>query len=288
MTALALTLMLSACGDDGKDAGSNKTNTATTKPATTPTPTPVARTYTYEKAANFTADRSFTGYDRVSGSLTGDKIKTVEYSSSEVGVTSYSTQGGKVTLPDSADLPGGGVYSMVQGNGTISAGTRVKFNSGDNHVSLGLPEELKAYSYFAYAEYSNATSYRVFLVGSPTNPAEINQPASLTYLAMVGEGNNAKSQAKPQALTLDLAKNIVSGTISVVGDDGTVSDFDLTGTIDASKHVIGTLKSKDNSVTGEFRGRPFGAGGKELAALVTIKRPDGTYWLSLLTGALKQ
>ncbi|MBY9061823.1 hypothetical protein K7957_02615 [Sphingomonas yunnanensis] len=93
MTALALTLMLSACGDDGKNAGLNrKTITASTNPAPTPTPTPTptatARTYTYETAAAFRFDRRFIGYDRVSGSVADGKSASAEFSSSETAVTS--------------------------------------------------------------------------------------------------------------------------------------------------------------------------------------------------------
>ncbi|MBY9061824.1 transferrin-binding protein-like solute binding protein [Sphingomonas yunnanensis] len=156
-----------------------------------------------------------------------------------------------------------------------------------------MPSELSKYSFFALAEYIDAKTHRVYVIGSPTNPAEVNQPVILTYFALVGEIKNkadasGKTPATAQLLTIDLAKNTVSGTIPVVDADGKASDFNLSGTIDGLKHVSGTLKSADGTVTGEFHGRPYGAGGKELAGVVAIKRSDGTYWYSTLTGALKQ
>jgi hypothetical protein len=301
MTALTLTLMLSACGDDGKDVSSSKiTRTAATKPAPTPTPTPATRTYTYETAALFNKDQAYIGYDRVTASKKDGKLVSANYSVSETASLTFQTNGGKVTLPDSSDLPNAGVYTAVNGNGTISAGSLLQFSNGGNAISLGLGEFRPAsvpslrlgnasisYNYIAGVSYESADIFRGFLVGSPTNPTEIAATGSLVYSALIDEAKNKNAMAR-QPLTLDLAKNTISGTIPLIADDGSSTDYEFHGAIDGTKHLSGSLNSSDGKVTGEFRGRLFGPAGKEIGLIVSLKQPDGSYRVALLTGALKQ
>ncbi|MBW6525613.1 hypothetical protein KZ813_02035 [Sphingomonas sp. RHCKR7] len=283
--ALALALMLSACGDDGKNAkassAASSSKSGTTSP--TPTPSPTPRTYSYDKAANLTIDRTFTGYDRFSSAAVDGKFKTVDFSSSDSAVTSFVRSDSKITFADSSDLPNGGVFSFPG----ISGGSGIHIQSGGRLVALELPGELSSYQYFLFAEYADAGTYRHFVIGAPTNPAEINGTGTLTYSALIGEEFN-KSGVKPAPLTVDLAKSIVSGTVPLIQDGGKATDVTLTGSIDATKHIKGTLQSSDGKLTGEFRGRPFGPGGKELALVVALKKEDGTLASTRLTATLKQ
>ena len=128
---------------------------------------------------------------------------------------------------------------------------------------------------------------RVFLVGAATNPAELNQSTTLTYAALISESENEKGAVKAAPLTLDVARSTIAGTIPRVDDDRAGADYDLLGTIDGAKHLTGSLKSKDGKITGEFRGRLLGPGGKEIALIATLKFPDGTYEVDLLTGKLQ-
>ncbi|WP_159755130.1 hypothetical protein [Sphingomonas sp. 8AM] len=285
MTAVALILMLSGCGSDENgaqlsSAGAAGTGTAAVAP--TPTPTPAAPSYTYEKAANLKVDRTFTGYDRFSSTGTDGKFTTVEFSSSDTAVTSWGKAESKITFADSADLPDGGVYSFPN----ISAGTGLRIETTTRLVALELPDKLPDYQYFTFAEYGDSSKYRSFVIGSPTNPAELNGIAKLTYSAMINE-EEKKAGAKPASLTVDLAKSVVSGTVPMF-DDGDALDMTLTGTIDAAKHIKGTLQSVDGKLTGEYRGRPFGPGGKELALVIVLKEADGTLQQAHLTASLQQ
>lgn len=283
MTAVALTLMLSACGDDGKGTKTSGAASGKTAGTTTPSPTPSAtpQTYSYDKAANLTIDRTFTGYDRLSSTVADGKLKSAEFSSSDNAVTSFVKSETKVTFADSSDLPNGGVFAFPG----ISGGSGIHIQSGGRLVALELPSELSSYQYFLFAEYGDAGTYRHFVIGAPTNPAEINGTGTLTYSALIGEEEN-KSSVKPAPLTVDLAKSTISGTIPLIQDGGQATDVALTGVIDATKHIKGTLQSSDNKVTGEFRGRPFGPGGKELAMVVVVKKDDGTFAPFRLTGKL--
>lgn len=280
MTALALTLMVSACGDDGKDAKAS--STASSKQAGTTTPSPTPQTYSYDKAANLTIDRTFTGYDRFSSTAVDGKLKSADFSSSDTAVTSFVKSESKVTFADSSDLPSGGVFSLPG----ISGGSGIHIQSGGRLVALELPSKLSSYQYFLFAEYGDAGTYRHFVIGAPTNPAEINGTGSLTYSAMIGEEGNT-SGVKAAALSIDLAKSTISGTVPLIHDGGQSTDVALTGVIDATKHIKGSFQSADGKLTGEFRGRPFGPGGKELAMVVAVKKDDGTLASTRLTGTLK-
>lgn len=284
MTAGALTLvvMLSACGDDGKDAkasttaSSRKAGTTTSSPTLSPT-----QTYSYDKAANLTTDRTFTGYDRFSSSVVDGKLKAAEFSSSDTAVTSFVKNESKITFADSSDLPNGGGFSFPGDSG----GSGLHIQSGGRLVALELPSEVSSYQYCLFAEYADANTYRDFVIGAPTNPAEINGSGTLTYSALIGEEGN-KSGVKSAPLTVDLAKSTVSGTIPLIHDGGQSTDVALNGVIDATKHIKGTLQSSDSKITGEFRGRPFGPGGKEIAMVVALKKDDGTLASFRLTGKL--
>ncbi|MBB3475549.1 hypothetical protein [Sphingomonas sp. BK345] len=281
---LTLMLMLSACGDDGKDAKASATASSnkagTTTPSPTPSPTP--QTYSYEKAADLTIDRTFKGYDRFSATAVDGKFKTAEFSSSDTAVTSFVKSENKITFADSSDLPNGGVFAFPG----ISGGSGLYIQSGGRLVALGLPSALSSYQYFVFAEYADAGTYRHFVIGAPTNPAEINGTGTLTYAALIGEEGN-KAGVKPAPLTVDLAKSTIAGTVPLIHDGGQATDVALTGTIDATKHIKGTFQSSDGKVTGEFRGRPFGPGGKELAMVVAVRKDDGTLASTRLTGTLK-
>lgn len=283
-TAMVLALMLSACGDDGKDAQASATASSTKAGTTTPTPTPspTPQTYSYDKAANLTIDRTFKGYDRFSSTAVDGKFKTAEFSSSDSAVTSFVKGESKIAFADSSDLPHGGVFSFPG----ISGGAGIHIQSGGQLVALELPSALSSYQYFLFAEYADAGTYRHFVIGAPTNPAEINGTGTLTYAALIGEEGN-KSGVKPAPLTVDLAKSTIGGTIPLIHDGGQGTDVALTGSIDATKHIKGTFQSSDGKLTGEFRGRPFGPGGKELAMVVAVKKDDGTLASFRLTGTLK-
>lgn len=287
MTAVALMLMLSGCGSDEKgaqlsSAGSAGTGTAVIAPTPTPTPTPVAPSYTYEKAADLKADRTFTGYDRFTATGTDEKFTTFEFNSSDTAVTSWGKADSKVTFADSADLPNAGVYSFPN----ISAGTGLHVETRTQLVALELPAKLADYQYFTFATYGDSSKIRSFVIGSPTNPAELNSTATLTYSAMINE-EEKKAGAKPAPLTVDLAKSVVSGTVPLF-DDGDALNMTLTGTIDTTKHIKGTLQSADGKLTGEFRGRPFGPGGKELALVIVLKKADGALLAAHLTASLQK
>lgn len=284
VTALALTLMLSACGDDGNDTKTPSTASSKKSGTTTPSPTPspAPQTYSYDKAANFTIDRTFIGYDRYSSKATDGKFNTAEFSSSEDAVTSFRKSDSKITFADSSDLPNGGVFAYPG----ISGGSGLNIQNGQTTVALYLPTELSAYQYFVFADYSDTNIDRHFVIGSPTNPAEIDGTGTLTYAALIGEESN-KSGVKPATLTIDLAKSTVSGTVPLIHDGGQSTDVVISGVINATKHIKGTLQSSDGKVTGEFGGRPFGPGGKELALVVALKKDDGTLAPYHLTGTLK-
>ncbi len=286
MTALALSLMLGACGDGGTDAslssaGAVGSGTATAAPAATSGSAPTAPTYTYEKAANLKVDRNFVGYDRLSSTVTDANLTAPEFSSSDTAVTSWGLATSKITFADSADLPDGGAFSFPG----VTGGTGLYIKSGTRLVSLNLPEELSAYQYFTFAEYGDSSKYRLFVIGSPTNPAELNGTSTLTYKATINEADKP-ADAKPAPLAVDLAKSVVSGIVPLFRDDKSV-DVTLTGTIDATKHIKGALQSTDGKLTGEFRGRPFGPGGKELALVIAVKQEDGKTRPTYLTGTLQ-
>ena len=299
MTAMVLVLAVSGCGSDGKTGATSSVPVTTgptpspspspspsPTPAATPTPTPVAtRTYTYERATDFTQDRKFTGYDRVTVKLANEKALSTEFSSSETAVTSYATQGGKITLPDSTDLPGAGVYSA--GDLTLKAGQRATYSAAGGTVSIGLPDMLKAYDYFTFALFKDSNIARILVVGSPTDPKEIASVGTLTYLALIKEESNDKGKATAQTLTIDRGAGTVSGTIPMVNSSDTTTDYQLTGKIDANARVTGTLVSKDGATTGQFQGRLYGKGGKEIALLVSLKQTDGSFYATVLTGRLK-
>lgn len=302
MTAMVLVLTVSGCGSDGKGGSATVpvTNTATPSPtpaasptpsptpAPSPTPTPTAsRTYTYERASNFKSDRTFTGYDRINVTVANGKAFAGSISSSETGVTSYATKNGTITLADSSDLPNGGVYSVASGGANISAGQRVQTSTNGGNVSIGLVDSLVKYEYFTEAVFSSSSLERIPLIGAPTNPAELPTSGTLTYLALIQEENNAAGKVAAQPLTIDRATGKVTGTISAVNSNGSASlDFELTGTIDANAHVTGTVRSKDGTVTGQFSGRPFGQGGKEIALLLNLTQQGEAYGY-LLSGRLK-
>jgi hypothetical protein len=290
---MVLVLAVSGCGSDGK-TGATSSVPVTTGPTPSPTPTPVAtptptpaatRTYTYDRATDFTQDRKFTGYDRITVKLASEKALSTEFSSSETAVTSYATQGGKITLPDSTDLPGAGVYSA--GDFTLKAGQRATYSAAGGTVSIGLPDILKAYEYFTFAIFKDSNIARLLVVGSPTDPKEIASAGTLTYLALINEESNDKGKATAQTLTIDTGAGTVSGTIPMLNSSDTTADYQLTGKIDANARVTGTLVSKDGATTGQFQGRLYGKGGKEIALLVSLKQTDGSFYATVLTGRLK-
>lgn len=284
MTAVALILMLSGCGGDENGAQLSSAGSAGTVAAAvapTSSTTPAAPSYIYEKAADLKVDRTFTGYDRFSSTGIDGKFTTVEFSSSDTAVTSWGKADSKITLADSADLPDGGVYSFPG----ISSGIGLHIETKTRLVTLELPDKLPDYQYFTFAVYGDSSKYRSFVIGSPTNPAELNGTATLTYSAMINE-EEKKAGAKPAPLTVDLAKSVVSGTVPLF-DDGEALDMTLTGTIDTTKHIKGTLQSVDGKLTGDFRGRPFGPGGKELALVIVLKEADGTLQQAHLTASLQ-
>ncbi|MGK6323635.1 transferrin-binding protein-like solute binding protein [Sphingomonas sp. DT-51] len=287
MTAVALTLMLSACGDDGKGNKTSATaNSKTAAPAPTPSPSPSpARTYTYDKI-DFKADRSFIGYDRLSGTKQGDEYKSFEFSSSDTGVVSYATANGKVTLPDSADLAHGGVIDTASG-ATVSVGTGVYVEKEGFKLKFGKPDHLDGYDYFATAFYDDSTQGRGFLFGYPTNPAELGGADVRTYLALIDESENDQHGVELAPLTVDFSKSTITGTIPRVDGNKAVGVYQLSGAIDANKHLTGSLNSQNGKISGEFRGRLFGPGGKEIALVAYFKSSDGTTEVGLLTGKLK-
>lgn len=287
MTAvtLTLTLMLSACGDDG--TGTKTSGTASSKnvaPTPSPSPSP-ARTYTYDKI-DFKVDRSFIGYDRISGTKQGDEYKSFELSSSDTGVTSYATANGKVTLPDSADLAHGGIIETMTG-ATVAVGTGVSFDKDGVKLKFGKPDNLESYDYFATAFYDDSKQGRGFLFGYPTNPAELGGTDVRTYLALIDESENDKHGVESAPLTVDFSKSTISGTIPRVDENKAAEVYQLNGAIDANKHLTGSLKSLDGKISGEFRGRLFGPGGNEIALIADFKFSDGTAEVGLLTGKLK-
>ncbi len=299
MTAVALVLMLSGCGDDDNGTKSNPAATATSAPAPTPaptptptpvptptptpSPTPVAQSYTYEVAPNLAVDRKFIGYDRFSATAVDGKFTTAVFESSESAVTLWSQAESKITFADSADLPNGGVFSFPN----FHMKTGLYINSNNRLVALGLPDGLSSYQYFIFAEYAEGDKYRQFVIGAPTNPAELDKAVTLTYLAMINEENN-KFGVKPAPLSVDLAKGTVSGTVPLLTDTSHYLNVTVTGTIDVQKHIKGTLQTTDGKALGEFRGRPFGPGGKELALVAEVMQDTGTIKQVRLTGTLQQ
>jgi hypothetical protein len=153
-------------------------------------------------------------------------------------------------------------------------------------VALELPNAVAPYQYFLFAEYADAGTYRQFVIGAPTNPAEINGTGTLTYSALIGQEGN-KSGVKPAPLTVNLAKSTVSGTVPLIHDGGQSTDVVISGVINATKHIMGTLQSSDGKLMGKFGGRPFGPGGNELALVVAVKKDDGTLASTHLTGTLQ-
>ena len=217
--------------------------------------------------------------------LANEKALSIEFSSSETAVTSYATQGGKITLADSTDLPGSGAYSA--GDFTLKSGQRATYSAAGGTVSIGLPDLLKAYDYFTFALFKDSNIARILVVGSPTDPKEITSAGTLTYLALIQEESNDKGKANAQALTINTSAGTVSGTIPMVNSSDTTTDYELTGKIDANAKVTGTLHSKDGATTGQFQGRLYGKGGKEIALLVSLRQTDGSFFGTVLTGRLK-
>ncbi len=293
---MTLMLALGGCGGDGNGerpsptgSGGTAVTTIAAAPTPTPTPTPVptststVQSYTYETAANLAVDRKFTGYDRFSSTAIDKKFTTALFDSSDRGVTYWGQADSKITFADSSDLPEGGVFSFPG----IHGKTGLYIESGGRLVALGLPDGLKAYQYFIFAEYSDSGKYRHFVIGSPTDPAELNKAVTLTYLAIVGEELN-KVGVKPAPLSVDLAKSTVSGTVPMMTDNASSINVTLNGTIDATKHLRGTLQDAAGKRIGEFAGRPFGPGGRELALVVAVTQDNGTIASTRLTGTLQQ
>jgi hypothetical protein len=291
--ALALTLMLCGCGSDGgeKQIETKIPRLVATAPAPTPSPSPTptptpssVRSYTYEKATDFSRDRTFIGYDGVKGMAVDDKdwLK-VDFIQSETSVTSFAVHDETITLADSADLPAGGVFPEAKPVG-VSSDAIVGSTSSFWTVALGLPKELSSYIYFALALFKSQTAKQVMIVGSPTNPSELSQAAPRSYLAMIAEDNNTDKSVQPLPLSIDFQKGTVTGTVPVVNANGTVMQVELTGTYAQTNHVTGSLSSANGGVSGKFQGRLFGPGGKEIALLIISK--DGTVLQrqSLLTG----
>lgn len=201
-------------------------------------------------------------------------------------MTSYATANGKVTLPDSADLPNGGVIETASG-ATVSVGTGVTFDQNGIKLIFGKPDHLESYDYLARALYQDSKQFRAFLFGYPTNPAELSGTDVRTYLSLIDEDQNDKGGVEAAPLTVDLAKNTISGTIPRVDQNKAVEVYEVSGSIDAAKHLTGSLHSKDGKISGEFSGRLFGPGGKEIALLTSFKFNDGLVEQGLLTGKLK-
>lgn len=308
---LTLAMMLSACGGDGQarlnDSKAiapvtpaptptpspsptptptpNPTPTPEPTPSPTPTPTPV-QTYAYERAANFTKDQTFVGYDGVKGMAFDDvKWSTAEFISSDTGATTFATSHGRIALPDSSDLLGGGIMSLNQENGA-SAESIISYKGDFGSVWMGLPAAIAHYEYFAFASFQGMGSARLFLVGHPTNPVELNQASRLTYLAMIAEAHDHPG-VKPLPLVVDLSTQQVSGNVPSINEDGTATELQVTGSIDSSNHITGKITSKSGDVTATFRGRLFGRNGKEIALLIISKRGLADQRVSLLTGTLQ-
>lgn len=142
-------------------------------------------------------------------------------------------------------------------------------------------------SFIATAFYDDSKQGRGFLFGYPTNPAELGGADVRTYLALIDESENDKHGVESAPLTVDFSKSTISGTIPRVGENKAAKVYQLNGAIDAGKHLTGSLKSQDGKISGEFRGRLFGPGGKEIALIADFKLSDGTAEVGLLTGKLK-
>ena len=193
---------------------------------------------------------------------------------------------GKITLPDSADLPNNGTYALTGAN--ISSGRSITFSTSGGTVHIGLPPALSAYSYFVTAEFYNDTVQRSFLIGAPTDPAELIGLKTLNYSAMVNEESNDKGKVAPETLVVDLVSGTVTGTISALNDAGEVfAKYKINGKVDSNGRFSGTFSSSLGDGNGEMRGRMYGKGGKEIAILMKRDLGDGRSDIDLLTGRLQ-
>ena len=305
MTALALALLASGCGTgDSGDSGTNSTPVATAPatpsptpaPAPSPSPTPSPTSFTYEQAIGLRRDRTWTGYDLYSALLTKDRKTSVELSSSDTAVTSFTDATGAMTLAGFEDLsPKGGFGSSADWKQSRNDNEVFYLSTSTTaaRTEVGLYSMPSAFQYMLVSSYDGDKVERGALIGSPTFPADLARFTSRTYQAAVGENYDKPQPEKRKPVVFDLAKGIVSGKVIWIDVDDVADaggkprdvEVELSGTIDKSNHIAGTTRLADGS-TGSFRGRLYGPAGAELGMIVTLKLGDG-YQVKALQGTVQ-
>jgi hypothetical protein len=304
MTALALALLASGCGNGGGNGSSNSTSAATTPatpspsptPAPSPSPTPSPTSFTYEQAIGLRQDRTWTGYDLVSASLTNDRRTSAELSSSDTAVTSFTNATGAMTLAGFEDLSPKGAFGPSADWKQSRNDAEVFYLSTSAtaaRTEVGIYTLPSAFKYLIVSSYDGDKVERGALIGSPTFAADLARFTSRTYQAAVGENFDKPQPDKRKSVVIDLAKGAVSGKVIWIDVDEAAQangkprdvEVELSGTIDKSNHITGTTRMADGS-TGSFRGRLYGPAGAELGLLVTLKVSDG-YRVNALRGLLQ-
>jgi hypothetical protein len=278
LAALAM-LTLPACGG-GSDATSSSTPT--------PTPTP-----SYQSAADFTRDRSFTAFGvNVAGrSERGETVRlvSIDQQSSAIGfdfvaaTRSYTLRYRDATLSVKS--------AAVPTDGKIGYGRDVFSDDKIDFVRSGFANNLlyTGYVFWGAAEGDGVVRRHRLIFGARTVASDLPSSGSVSYQAAIVQTGlfnypdlleRYGSDRFPATVTVNWADRTVSADFSVtrqgIGSSGSSFqppiDMTLRGTIDGSGRITGTLNPKGGT-GGVIEGAVFGPRGVEIG-IVTAS--DGT------------
>ena len=279
-------LMLTACGGD-----SAAPTTATPTPASTPAPTPTPSP-SYENAADFSRDRSFTGF----GVVVTDKVVSlvsIDPQSSAIGFDFVAaTRRYQLRYRDTML----GVNSEAQPTtATIGFGRDVYSDDKVNFLRSGFANGLLYVGHLFWSAPGTDAVVRQhrLIFGARTVASDLPTSGNVSYQAAIALPNlynypdlleRNGGDRYPVTVTINWATKAVNADFSVarqgIGSSG--SSFQpginmaLRGTIDSAGWITGTLNAKDET-GGLIEGAVFGPRGVEIGILSTSTGIPGAF-----------